>query len=641
MATHTCNTCHKAFSQKGHLEDHLKRKRPCKKDITLEELVEKKVKEAMSTHLKMEPAVTITPSSTMDYSKMTVKDLTAHCKENGMKGYSGKKKEELIRLLSTTSSMKTDLTNAIVAPRRADDLLKTDATQKSDVLRDIGEFHQAMTNLIPFSCEMASSDEHRLDAMKAMKDIEWIETYVEDTRRWVSERKSMLTSFLATSSSGSFTFIDLFCGIGGFHQAMASLGGTCVLACDIDPRCREVYEKNYKMKPYPDVTKLDTDTMPDFDVLCGGFPCQAFSHSGKQLGFEDTRGTLFRDVARILANKQPTYFLLENVKNLKGHDGGRTWDVIYKALTDVGYVTYETPFVISPHMLGVPQHRERVMILGVRKDRAPSVLPPIPAIAPLMAAPSAAPLMAAPLEPHISSILESGAVGDEYNLSPTDNLVLDKWEEFVQHFKARRIKLPTFPIWTDVWDMTASYDDEPEWKRKCIHQNQEFFQAHTEFLRPWLSSARALEPFKGARRKLEWQSGAFQSGDSLWTQLFQFRPSGIRVKRATCSPALVAMAQIVYVGEKKRKLTPREVARLQSFPESFLLPSSHSVAYKQFGNSVNVEVIRWAATHLFRMTALATATTTATATATATALALATKPFGSVAICSGFQDTDE
>ena len=109
------------------------------------------------------------------------------------------------------------------------------------------------------------------------------------------------------------------------------------------------------------------------------------------------------------------------------------------------------------------------------------------------------------------------------------------------------------------------------------------------------------------------------------------------------------MAQIVYVGEKKRKLTPREVARLQSFPESFLLPSSHSVAYKQFGNSVNVEVIRWAATHLFRMTATATKPATATATATkpatkpatATALALATKPFGSVAICSGFQDTDE
>ena len=119
------------------------------------------------------------------------------------------------------------------------------------------------------------------------------------------------------SKRNDFTFIDLFCGIGGFHQAMTMLGGKCVLACDIDKHCREVYEKNYGIKPEPDVTKLDT--LPDFDVLCGGFPCQAFSHGGKQLGFEDTRGTLFRDVARILKDKQPKYFILENVKNIKNY----------------------------------------------------------------------------------------------------------------------------------------------------------------------------------------------------------------------------------------------------------------------------------------------------------------------------------
>jgi DNA (cytosine-5)-methyltransferase 1 len=398
------------------------------------------------------------------------------------------------------------------------------------------------------------------------------------------------TAVVSATEKPGFKFIDLFCGIGGFHQALASFGGTCVLACDIDEKCREVYLKNYGVKPEPDVTKLDTASMPDFDVLCGGFPCQAFSHSGKQLGFTDTRGTLFRDVARILKDKQPKFFLLENVKNLKGHDGGRTWNVIYNALIEVGYVTYETPTVLSPHQLGVPQHRERVLIMGVRKDLLKGgALPSLPSVH--------------PTKTDISSVLEvdDSRVDASTRLSTTDINVLGKWEEFVQHFKARGIKLPTFPIWTDYWASTETYGHEPDWKQKFINQNKEFYTSNSSFLGPWLTSARALEEFKGARRKFEWQCGAFKEADSLWNLLFQFRPSGIRVKRKNYSPALVAMAQIVYVGEKRRKLTPREVARLQSFPDSFLLPASSAAAYKQFGNAVNVEVIKWAARHMFSM----------------------------------------
>lgn len=393
----------------------------------------------------------------------------------------------------------------------------------------------------------------------------------------------------ATPPIKGFKFIDLFCGIGGFHQAMTALGGTCVLACDIDEKCREVYYNNYGINPEPDVTKLDTAKMPDFDVLCGGFPCQAFSHSGKQLGFQDTRGTLFRDVARILKDKQPAYFLLENVKNLKGHDNGHTWNVIYNALTEVGYLTYDTPIVMSPHHLGVPQHRERVLILGVRKDLlGTGILPPIPAVK--------------PPKTHISSVLDSDESDKaDCRLSAADIAVLEKWEELVQHFKATGTKLPTFPMWSDVWDSTESVADEPEWKQKFVRQNREFYTSNKDWLAPWLVGARALESFKGARRKFEWQCGAFGAEDSLWNLLFQFRPSGIRVKRANYSPALVAMAQIVYVGQKRRKLSPREVARLQSFPDSFCLPASSSVAYKQFGNAVNVEVIKWAARHLFSM----------------------------------------
>ena len=418
------------------------------------------------------------------------------------------------------------------------------------------------------------------------------------------------------------TFIDLFCGIGGFHQALTSLGLQCVLACDIDEKCRQVYKDNYNIEPKADITKLTTDEIPEFDVLCAGFPCQAFSHAGKQNGFEDTRGTLFREICRILKDKQPKYFLLENVKNLKGHDKGRTWATIYKCLLDCGYKTYESPIVLSPHQLGVPQHRERVMILGWRNDILVT-LPEYPKLAPT---PST-----------IQSVLTDDAEApEETKLKCQDIALLELWNTLIAHFKQRNVKLPTFPLWSDDWDSTYNLletqeqpqqtnedneenedndDDEykpkpsvkpsttqykiPAWKQKFVTQNREFFVANKAFLEPWLHTARQNPQFTGAKRKMEWQAGKFQPDDSIWSMLFQFRPSGIRIKRPNYSPALVAMSQIVYVGEKKRKLSPREVARLQSFPDTFKLPAP-SVAYKQFGNSVNVEVIKHAATFLLQ-----------------------------------------
>lgn len=389
-------------------------------------------------------------------------------------------------------------------------------------------------------------------------------------------------SATAIQSSPSFKFIDLFCGIGGFHLAIKSLIPTaqCVLACDIDAKCREVYKANFGLEPHADVTKLVTAEMPDFDLLCAGFPCQAFSHAGRQGGFEDTRGTLFRDVCRILRDKKPRYFLLENVKNLKGHDGGRTWATIHATLVESGYTTYEMPIVVSPHHLGIPQHRERVFILGIRND--------IVAGRPLKPAPV---FKARPTA--ITSILvDDAAVPAGFGLSASDITVLGLWEEMVQHFKAAGAKLPTFPMWSDDWDSTYAIGDLPEWKQKFIQQNRTFYADNAAFLAPWLRKARLCAAFVGARRKFEWQAGVFKADDSLWNLLFQFRPSGIRVKRATYSPALVAMAQIVCVGAKKRKLLPREVARLQSFPDTYKIHESASVAYKQFGNSVNVEVVK-------------------------------------------------
>jgi DNA (cytosine-5)-methyltransferase 1 len=202
-------------------------------------------------------------------------------------------------------------------------------------------------------------------------------------------------------------------------------------------------------------------------------------------------------------------------------------------------------------------------------------------------------------EPAISSILlDDKDVPKGFAISAAEETVLGLWAGFVDHFKGANVKLPTFPIWSDDWDSTYDIKDLPAWKQKFIKQNRDFYEAHKAFLKPWLDAARAEAAFTGAKRKFEWQSGAFKKDDGLWNMLFQFRPSGVRVKRPTYSPALVAMAQIVVVGSKRRRLCPREVARLQSFPDTFRLPSSTSVAYKQFGNSVNVNVVKYVAEFL-------------------------------------------
>lgn len=164
-----------------------------------------------------------------------------------------------------------------------------------------------------------------------------------------------------------FKYVDLFAGIGGFHQAMENLGGECVLASEIDKKAIRVYRINYGIDSEHDINSIKSEDIPDHDVLCAGFPCQAFSKAGKQLGFSDpTKGTLFFQIKRILLAKQPEYIILENVRNLLSHDNHNTWKVISEELDKAGYNI--KPVVISPHQLGVPQLRERVYILGIRKD---------------------------------------------------------------------------------------------------------------------------------------------------------------------------------------------------------------------------------------------------------------------------------
>ena len=183
------------------------------------------------------------------------------------------------------------------------------------------------------------------------------------------KRITDIKNVFPSQDNPSFTFIDLFAGIGGFRMAMQNLGGKCVFSSEIDENARRTYAANYGEIPDGDITLQETkDRIPEgFDILCGGFPCQAFSLQGKRMGFNETRGTLFFDVADVLRQRQPKAFFLENVKGLLSHDRGKTFKTIINTLDEVGYDVVPTE-VVDAANFGVPQHRERVYIIGYRKD---------------------------------------------------------------------------------------------------------------------------------------------------------------------------------------------------------------------------------------------------------------------------------
>lgn len=389
----------------------------------------------------------------------------------------------------------------------------------------------------------------------------------------------------------SFKFIDLFCGIGGFHQAMKSLGGECVFASDIDEDCRKTYEMNYGITPVGDITKIEAADIPPHDVLCGGFPCQAFSKAGNRLGFDDpTKGTLFFDICRILKYHHPKYVLLENVRNLASHDHGKTWNVIHDKLEDLGYNLLPEPVIFSPHYLGIPQHRERVYIMCIRKD--------IGKVHPFTFTKEQI------IPCTINSILQDdGEIPNikEYRISSDLEDLINLWNEFIRNIKVE--KLPSFPVWSDRLsdlDTTEDLSQYPLWKRNFILKNNELYVSNRQFIDGWLKRARQNPLFFGAKAKLEWQAGQTKN-PNIWEQIFQFRPSGIRIKVNTYFPALVAIVQTSIIGSKKRFLTPRECARLQSFPENFLPDVKQQQAYKQFGNAVNVECVKLFARHMFNL----------------------------------------
>ena len=175
----------------------------------------------------------------------------------------------------------------------------------------------------------------------------------------------------------NFTFIDLFAGIGGIRLGFESVGGKCIFSSEFDEDACKTYEANFGEHPAGDITKIEANSIPDFDILLGGFPCQAFSIIGKKEGFaNETCGTLFFEIERILKEKMPKAFMLENVKNLTAHDNGKTFKIITTHLENLGYHVYSS--VLNALDYGVPQKRERIIIVGFLDDVKFKFPTPIP-----------------------------------------------------------------------------------------------------------------------------------------------------------------------------------------------------------------------------------------------------------------------
>ncbi|MCL6088753.1 MAG: DNA cytosine methyltransferase [Candidatus Marsarchaeota archaeon] len=413
-------------------------------------------------------------------------------------------------------------------------------------------------------------------------------------------------------------FIDLFAGLGGFHLALEDLGHECVFASEIDDRLRDVYFANFGITPEGDIRKVKESQIPAHDILCAGFPCQSFSKAGAQKGLKDKeRGALFYQILRIIKARKPKYILLENVPNIKRHDNGKTWQKIEQSLKDSGYYIDSKEY--SPHHFGIPQIRLRTYIVGSRQPLDHFKWPEPKST-----------------EVSISSILETNPEGAQ----PINDMMkrsLGIWQEFIEKIQSDD-KVP-HPVWAMEFGATYPYEHAtphavnfrelskyrgsfgmklegaskqklmhqlpshaqrkqrkfPEWKIAMIKRNREFYARNKKWIDEWKIK---LKDFPSSYQKLEWNCQGNERDISKY--LIQFRASGVRVKRLTTAPSLVAMTstQVPIVSWEERYMTHGECKKLQSMERLNHLPESNSRAYEALGNAVNVEVAKTVARSL-------------------------------------------
>ncbi len=297
-------------------------------------------------------------------------------------------------------------------------------------------------------------------------------------------------------------FIDLFAGIGGFRIALENQGAKCVFTSEWDKEAQKTYYENFGEIPQGDITKINEKDIPKHDIICGGFPCQAFSISGKQQGFKDVRGTLFFDIARIAKHHQPKVLFLENVKNLTKHYHGNTLKVILRILDEIGYDAFYQVLVASHY--GVPQARERIYIVAFRKDLGVNYFYfPKPTYKKI----------------YVKDILEDDKITAEHIINRKD---IKFWER----------------------------DQTPQLKPIQIGQINNGGQ-----------------------------------GERIYSV------NGHAITLSAYGGGAAGKTGAYLVNGKIRRLSPRECARVQGYPEWFKIPVSKSQAYKQFGNSISVPVV--------------------------------------------------
>ena len=450
-----------------------------------------------------------------------------------------------------------------------------------------------------------------------------------------------------------YTFIDLFAGLGGFHLALQQLGCKCVFASELKEDLRKLYQLNFPELDEKylkgDITMVDVNDIPSHDILCGGFPCQPFSQAGKRLGFQDEgRGDLFFKICEIIQHHRPRYIFLENVSNLKGHDNGDTWRVIKRELEKLGYYVPE-PEILSPHQFGIPQHRRRIYIVGLRKDLIDSKEPK----------PFEFPNEKKEKNCDITTIIDSSDT-DIQPLALKTLQQLKVWQKFLTELKKRNRAIPRFPIWAMEFDADYEYEDIapfkqtkkqlkghkgklgweingpskedclkqlpiyaqtdtadkfPEWKIRYIRQNREFWTENADWLSSWIEY---IKDWDNSHQKLEWNCRGNNDGD-LKHKIIQFRASGIRVKLPTFSPALnLVGTQVpilpwielpkecipVYSDEELeqygltqddirfgRYLSTKEAAALQGMGKLKFGHLSRTRIYEALGNAVNVDIV--------------------------------------------------
>jgi len=437
--------------------------------------------------------------------------------------------------------------------------------------------------------------------------------------QWPSKASPVQKPYKPESlSMQSFRFVDLFAGLGGFHLALARMGGECVFAAEWKPHLQALYQDNFGLTPKGDITAVSPDEVPDHDVLTAGFPCQPFSKAGEQLGFECTeQGNLFFNVAAILKQKSPSYFILENVPNLLKHDEGRTWSEIHRILTkELGYDVRAERF--SPHHFGIPQIRERVYIVGARRSLDRFEWP-----------------KTSTAETNIESVLDKDPP-EAKKFSKQVAECLQVWDEFLKACP-EDVELPSFPLWSMEWGATYPFEDTtphalqaaegihglkgfkgshgtkigylktfeerwaalpsharteqnvfPKWKQDFIRQNRQFYADNKAWIDSWLPK---IIKFPSSLQKLEWNVKGGKK--TIWDYVIQFRASGVRVKRRTTAPSLIAMTdtQVPIIAWERRYMTPKECARLQSLDDLKKLPGSTTRAFHALGNAVNSRVV--------------------------------------------------